>query len=165
MKIHAVIFALVAGIAIASCGGKGSNRKIMEAGEIHVSMMMKYDSVYHRLNDEKQRVSDALGTMDVSDKRRPAYESMLRSIDRGLSLIGGWESAVVGVPGVQTDIHHHHSSDHEHHHHDNDAILDNMTDQEILDLQKAYNTKLNEVVKEINTLLETIQQYDAYSPK
>ncbi len=61
------------------------------------------------------------------------------------------------VPGMAHD----HDS-HAPHTHDpaKEAIIKGMSDQEIYDLQVAYKTRLEEVTKEINNLLETIKMYD-----
>jgi hypothetical protein len=157
-RFSSVLIALVLILSFAACGGKSENRKIIEAAAIHTTFMDRYDSLYHILHDEKVRISENLSAVDQSDPRRSAYESMLRSIDRSIGLLEGWEEAVVGVPGLERP-HHHHGEGHKHNQ-DNDALMKSLSDQEILDLQKAYATRLDDVIKEINTLLGAIKIYD-----
>ncbi len=147
-------------ILLVACGGKSENRKIQEATAVHLAFMDRYDSLYHTLIDEKERIDSNLQGIESGDSRRTAYESMQRSIDKSLSLLNGWESAVVGVPGLKREHHHHGEEDH--HHNNEDEILRSMSDAEILELQKAYSVKLDELTKEITSLLDAIKQYDAH---
>ena len=147
-------------LLLAACGGKSENRKIQEAASVHMAFMDRYDSLYHTLQAEKERIEIGLQNISSDDSRRAAYESMQRSIEKSLSLLNGWENAVVGVPGLKREHHHHGEGEH-HHHEDEEALLNSMSDAEILELQKAYSSKLDELTKEITSLLDAIKQYDA----
>ncbi len=149
-------------VNLSACDGKKSNRKLQEAAEIHEEMMMQYDSIYHALLDKRKEINARID--ELAGDQRSANESMLRSINKSLSILQGWEESVIGVPGYQFE-HHHHGHDEEdghHHHHgrDNDQLLKGMKDQEVLDMQKALNSRLNEVRVEISNLLETIKAYE-----
>ncbi len=159
-RLTKAALAIVVVLSFAACGGKSENRKIKEAAAIHTTFMERYDSLYHTLLDEKKRITENLAIAEADDTRRSAYESMLRSIDKSIGLLEGWEEAVVGVPGLELPEHHHHGDGHQHHD-ENDALMKSLTDQEILELQKAYATRLDDVIKEINTLLGAIKIYDS----
>lgn len=146
---------LMMGTILSACGGKGENRKLKEAATIHAAFMQQYDSTYSALQSEKAKVEELLSTTQPSNDNFKAYESMQRSIDKSLNLLKSWEEAVVGVPGME---HVHVNAPHSHDH-AKDEIAANMSDAEILELQKAYQTRLNEVTKEINNLLDTIKMY------
>lgn len=146
---------------IASCGGKSANRKLVEAAEIHKEMMARHDSIYHALIDKRKEINERFAELGAVDKS--ANESMLRSISKSLELLHGWEASVVGVPGFEFEYHHHHAEGEEHNHdhgNKNDEILRGMSDQEVLDLQKALKGRLNEVAVEIYNLLDTIKMYE-----
>jgi hypothetical protein len=162
MSLTLMAFALIA------CDGKKENRKLKEAAAVHEDMMTRYDSLYHVLSDKKIEINSRIN--QLTDDQRSANESMLRSIAKSFNILKGWEESVVGVPGYDFDFHQHHHGeadghDHDHDHdHDhgreNDEILRGMSDQEVLDLQKALRNRFNEVSQEITTLLETIQMYE-----
>lgn len=150
-----------------ACGGKGQNRKLVEAAEIHKDMMNRYDSLYHSLKDKEKEINARIESLGPEQKS--ANESMLRSIKKSVGILDGWEESVVGVPGYEFDYHDHshgdgdHDHDHSHDHkhtRDNDELLRGMSDQEVLDLQKALNGRLKEVEVEIKNLLETIKMYE-----
>ncbi len=149
--------ALITILAVTTaCGGRGDNKKLQEAKAIHTSFMQTYDSTYFALEEEQTRVIKLIAKTPETDERYSAYQSMKRSIDKSFGLLKSWQEAVVPVPGMEHD----HDS-HAPHDHDpaREATVKGMSDQEILDLQKAYKTRLDEVSTEINNLLETIQNY------
>lgn len=152
-------------LLMVSCGGKKDNRLLKEAAAIHEETMQRYDSLYHELLDKRAEIEGRIDGL-YGDKKS-ANESMLRSIDKSLRILDGWEESVVGVPGYEFDYHHHNHGEgdgHEHHHHskrDNDQILRGMNDREVLALQKALKARLAEVSQEINNLLDTIKLYEA----
>lgn len=151
-------------LSFAACDGKKGNRKLVEAAEVHQDMMSRYDSIYHALIEKREEINQRMGGLNT--EQQSANESMLRSIDKSLNILQGWNESVVGVPGHEFEYHDHHDhadheDDHNHHHvRDNDNLLRGMSDEEVLDLQKALRTRLNEVSQEINTLLETIKMYE-----
>lgn len=145
-----VVFVLATNLQ--SCGSRGENRKIMEAAVIHRDFMQRHDSLFNALTAEKERVTGLLQTEKNKEKIQ-AYESMNRSLDRSFRLLSSWEEAVIGVPGVEHD-HNGHNHDHS-----NDDLIDDMSDKEILELQKAYSMRLDEVNKKIKELLTTIELY------
>ncbi|MCA1761925.1 MAG: hypothetical protein LC664_02850 [Flavobacteriales bacterium] len=130
------------------------NRQIKQAAEIHKDIMHRHDSLYTMLKEKKNWVTAEMES-ESNEKMISAYQSMDRSIDRGFKLLGSWESAVVGVPGVPHNHHEGHT-----HSHDED-IVDSMSDSELLDLQKAYDDRLDEVEKKIDNLMDTIDKYMA----
>jgi len=152
-----ILMLSVIGASLIACGSRGENRKLQEAAAVHTDFMTKYDSIYRSLEAERIRVNELLETTEPSNSKFPAYQSMQRSIEKGLNLLSSWETNVAPVPGMAHD----HES-HAPHTHDpaKEAIIKGMSDQEIYDLQVAYKTRLEEVTKEINNLLETIKMYD-----
>ncbi len=135
--------------------GRGQNRILKEAADIHTETMARYDSIYAALEAEKVDVEAKIARTDSADERMKAYESMIRSIDKSMGLLDGWDEAVIGVPGLkETDTSHHH------HNHQNSEKLSEMSDKEILELQKAYRNRLNEVISQVNGLLTTIKMYE-----
>ncbi len=152
-----VVLLSVVGVSLIMCGSRGDNRKLQEAAAVHSDFMTKYDSIYRSLEAERVRVNGLLETTSPTDQRFAAYQSMQRSIEKGFNLLSSWESNVAPVPGMAHD----HDS-HAPHTHDpaKDAIIKGMSDQEIYDLQVAYKTRLDEVIKEIQNLLDTIKMYD-----
>jgi hypothetical protein len=153
-----VIFVSV--IVIASCADRSQNRKIQEAAEVHIRVMERHDTLYAKLEREKGRIEKLLAEERREDRVK-VYESMLRSIKKGFRLLESWDESVVGVPGMEREHHHHEGHSHDHSHdHNSDKILSQMSDQEILDLQKAYELKLDEVSNKIHEMLTTIKMYD-----
>jgi hypothetical protein len=152
-------FLLIVLTLFASCNdsGRAKNRKLQEAAKIHEDIMTRHDSIYSKLLREKERVSEVLEEGNLSSDKQGAYESMIRSIDKSFRILGTWEESVVGVPGFE-----HHHGEHTHHDHDHasDEILDGMSDEEILELQKAYQTRLSDVIEQIEGLLTTIEMYE-----
>lgn len=146
-------FLLVA-ILVAACGDRSENRQVKQAAEIHKEIMQRHDSIYNSLTTKQKWVTEQLES-ERNEKMVSAYRSMDRSLDRGFKLLASWESAVVGVPGVPHKHHPGHT-----HSHDED-IVDRMSDKELLDLQKAYKARLDEVEKKVENLLETIDTYMA----
>ena len=135
--------------------GRGQNRILKEAAEIHTETMARYDSVYAALEAEKADVEAKIARTASTDERMKAYDSMIRSIDKSMRLLNGWDEAVIGVPGLkETDTTHHH------HDHQDHAKLSELSDKEILELQKAYRTRLNDVITQVNGLLTTIKMYE-----
>lgn len=151
-------------LLLVACGGKKDNRLLKEAAGIHEETMQRYDSMYHALLDKQSEIEARID--GLSGDKKSANESMLRSIDKGLRILEGWEESVVGVPGYEFDYHQHAHGEgdgHDHHHHDqrdNDQILRGMNDKEVLALQKALKSRLAEVSQEINNLLDTIKLYE-----
>ncbi len=152
-------------LSVSACGGKKENRQLKEAAKVHEEMMERYDSVYHALIDKRKEINERMD--QLQGEKKSANESMLRSIKKSLDLLQSWEESVIGVPGFEFEYHHHHHHDedgHDHHHHhhgrENDKLLRGMSDREVLAMQKALRTRLNEVSQEINILLETIKQYE-----
>lgn len=141
-------------IAFAACGDRSDNRQVKQAAEIHREIMQRHDSIYESLNTKQKWVSKQLES-EQDKKMISAYQSMDRSLDRGFKLLASWESAVVGVPGVP----HNHNPGHTHSH--DEDVVDRMSDKELLDLQKAYKERLDEVEKKVENLLETIDTYIA----
>lgn len=146
-----------------ACGGKGQNRKLKEAASIHEDMMTRYDSLYHTLKDKEKEINARMESLNP--EQQSANASMLRSIKKSVGIMEGWEESVVGVPGHKFEYHKHDhgDGDHDHDHRHtraNDELLRGMSDQEVLDLQKALNGRLKEVEVEIKNLLETIKMYE-----
>ncbi|MEM9051725.1 MAG: hypothetical protein AAGC47_06700 [Bacteroidota bacterium] len=157
-----LIIAAIFGIIImVSCGesGREQNRTIKKAAAIHEEILERYDSLYSALKAEDERIVAELEAGISNTKRKSAYESMKRSIDKSFRLLATWEESVVAVPGVE----HHHDHDGEHHHshdHMKEDIAESMSDKEILELQRALQVRLNEVATGIRGLLNTIEMYD-----
>jgi ABC-type nickel/cobalt efflux system permease component RcnA len=161
--------ALAVAVLATSCEGRKANQKIREAAALHTAFMEKYDALYHKLLDEKARITSAVDQPAVSEEERGYYEAILRSIDRSFVLLADWEQHVIGVPGLELDHHHHHDHDHghdHHHHHDhyNDDLLSKMSDDEILAMQRALSARLDEVSTEIETMLSAVQLYEERKP-
>jgi len=154
-----IIVVILGIIVIASCdnSGREQNRTIKEAAAIHEEILVRYDSLFEALSSENERINDALKTGISNPKRKSAYESMKRSIEKSFRLLASWEESLVSVPGVE---HHHHDGHHHHHDHSKDNIVASMSDKEILELQLALKTRLDEVATGIRGLLTTIEMYD-----
>lgn len=150
------LFLLAISLTWFACdSGRGQNRVLREAAQIHTETMARYDSVYAALEAEKTEVEAKIARTDPTDERMKAYESMIRSIDKSMRLLDGWDEAVIGVPGLKES-----NTAHHHHNHQDDAKLSELSDKEILKLQKAYRTRLNEVITQVNGLLTTIEMYE-----
>ncbi len=141
---------------LASCGGRSENRKLVEAAAIHSHILNKHDSIYSMLQDQEQKVDKKLAKLSPNDPDRVAFESMDRSIDRSYKLLESWMDAVVDVPG---SVHVHNENAPHKHDPEKERTLSGMSDQEILDLQKAYSNKLDEVGSKINELITTMDMY------
>jgi len=157
-----LIFTAMALMLLASCGetGRGQNRSVKEAAQIHEEIMTRHDSIYNALENEKNRITSKMSTYRGNEEKEKIYNAMLRSIDKSFRILGTWEESVVGVPGFE---HKHEDGDHHHHHHDHmkEDIVNEMSDKEILELQRALKTRLDEVSKEIRGLLTTIEMYES----
>lgn len=135
-----------------ACNGRSKNRKIVEAQEIHQTMMAKHDSIYKAIQIQEERVEKKLNSLSPNNPDRAAFQSMDRSIKRSYNLLDSWRENVTDVPGYgsegarETD-----SSDGE--------STDKLSDQEILDLQKAYKTKLDQIDQKIDELITTMEMY------
>jgi ABC-type nickel/cobalt efflux system permease component RcnA len=158
-----IIGLLIIGLTVLmSCGetGRSQNRAIQEAAAIHEEIMTRHDSIYDALLTKKDRIREKLDTEKPQGEMKTSYEAMIRSIDKSFRILETWEESVVGVPGFEHD--HGEGDHHHHHHHDHmkEDILKDMSDKEILELQKALKVRLDEVAKEIRGLLTTIDMYD-----
>lgn len=166
MRISSLLIIII--LILSGCGktGRSQNRSIKEAAKIHEEIMTRHDSIYSALNTEKERITTKIGTVTGNPEREKVYNAMLRSIDKSFRILGTWEESVVGVPGYE---HKHEEGEHHHHHHHDhmkEDIVNEMSDKEILEIQKALKTRLDEVAKEIRGLLTTIEMYEnnAQSP-
>jgi len=155
------VFSLV--VLTCACVNRDDNRKIIEAREIHVAMMQRYDSLQSALSKEEGKLKDLLNQESNADKRS-VYESMSRSIDRSKDLLYTWEESVIGVPGLppMDHKHHNHDGEHKHDHGQKDEVLKTLSDDEILSFQNAYATKLNELTEKVNELLTTMEMHEYY---
>ncbi|NEN25078.1 hypothetical protein G3O08_16380 [Cryomorpha ignava] len=143
-------------LLLAACGGRNENRKMVEASAIHEQILDKHDSIYSVLQEQEQRVEKKLGKLSANDPDRVAYESMMRSINRSYNLLASWMEGVADFPGSK----HIHNSDSPHKHDpEKERTMKGMSDQEILDLQKAYKTRLDEVGLKIKELITTMDMY------
>lgn len=152
-----IVLTFLATVAIViSCGGRSENRKLVEAAAIHEKMLIKHDSIYNAITIQKERVDKKLSKLSDSDQDRPAYESMNRSLDRSYNLLSSWMDGVVGVPGIE-----HNHKDGAPHTHDpvKEQTMKGLSDQEVLELQKAYSTRLDEVGLKIKELITTMDMY------
>ena len=131
-----------------SCGSRSDNRKLVEAASIHDKMMAKHDSIYGMLEEQEKRVASKLSRLSAKDPDRVAYESMNRSINRSYNLLDSWKEGLAEVPNYSQNS-------------ENGDNKNNkgMSDQKILDLQKAYSTRLDEVSRKINELITTMDMY------
>ena len=143
-------------LLLAACGGRSENRKMVEAAAIHDQVLNKHDSIYSVLQEQEIRVQRKLGKLSANDPDRVAYESMKRSIDRSYNLLESWMDGVADFPGAK---HVHNSNSPHKHDPEKDKIMKGMSDQEILDLQKAYKTRLDEVGLKIKELITTMDMY------
>ena len=131
-----------------SCGSRSENRKLVEAASIHGNMITKHDSIYSMLQDQEKRVESKLSRLSASDPDRVAYESMERSINRSYKLLESWKEGLDDVPNYSQDPENR-----------NNTNTKGMSDQKILDLQKAYSTRLDDVSRKINELITTMDMY------
>lgn len=155
-KIFLVLAFFSIAAVVISCGGRSENRKLVEAAAIHEKILDKHDSIYNALTVQKERVDKKLSQLSDSDPDRPAYESMNRSIERSYKLLNSWMEGVVGVPGVE----HKHKEGAPHTHDaDKERTMEGLSDQEILELQQAYKTRLDEVGSKIKELITTMDMY------
>lgn len=143
-------------LLFAACGGRSENRKMVEAAAIYEQILIKHDSIYNMLQKHDQRVDNILAKVPESDPDRVAYESMKRSIDRSFNLLESWMDGVAEFPGSE---HVHDSNSPHKHDHKKERLMESMSDEEILELQKAYKTRLDEVGLKINELITTIDMY------
>lgn len=156
LKIAVGVLLAVVTITATSCdGGRGQNRKLKEAAEIHRNSMARFDSVYTALEQEKAEVEAKIARTAPTDERMGAYRAMIRSIDKSMRLLDTWDKSVLGVPGLPES-----DSVHGSHGHQDLDKLSELSDKEILELQKAYSSRLNEVITEVNGLLTTIDMYE-----
>lgn len=129
-----------------SCGDRSQNRLIVEASAIHDRMITKHDSLYSMLEKQEKRVDEILTEMPESNPDRVAYESMDRSIQRSYKLLESWREALEDEPSPSN-----YSGKGEN--------SKKRSDKEILDIQKAYSTRLDEVGVKINELVTTMEMY------
>lgn len=131
-----------------SCGSRSDNRKLVEAAAIHDKMITKHDSIYNMLEEQEKRVAAKLSRLSAQDPDRVAYESMNRSIHRSYKLLESWKEGLDEVPNYSRNPEN-----------GNNKNSKGISDQKILDLQKAYNTRLDEVGRKINELITTMDMY------
>lgn len=131
-----------------SCGNRSENRKLVEAAAIHDKMITKHDSIYSMLQEQEKRVESKLSRLSQNDPDRAAYESMNRSINRSYKLLDSWKEGLAEVPNYSQNSEN-----------GNNKNSKGMSDQKILDLQKAYSTRLNDVGGKINELITTMDMY------
>lgn len=164
MRLRMIAAAAAMCAAFVACDGKAGNRQLREAAAVHEEILATHDSIYHRLADKRDEINARIDGLPPDKKS--ANESMLRSIKKSMDILNTWEESLVGVPGYEFEHHHHHDHDHgdghHHHHHgrENDKMLRGMSDKEILELQKALRSRLNEVKAEIDNLMDTIEMYE-----
>ena len=141
---------------VTACGGRSENRKMVEAAAIHEEILSKHDTIFVELQEQEKKVERKLINLSDNDPDRVAYESMKRSIDRSYKLLSTWMEGVAEFPGT-THVHDSNSP----HKHDPamERTMEGMSDQEILELQKAYKTRLDEVGLKIKELITTIDMY------
>lgn len=129
-----------------SCGNRSENKLIVEAASIHEKMIAKHDSLESMLQEQEKRVNAILDKMPASNPDRVAYESMERSINRSYELLNKWKTALDNEPSHLSYT-------------GKGENARNRSDKEILDIQKAYSTRLDEVGMKINELLTTVEMY------
>jgi uncharacterized protein len=150
-----VLFVLSLFVTVA-CIDRSQNRKLVEAAEIHRDMMAQHDSIYTMLKERENELMQKMKQVGDTDPNYEAYKSMMRSIAKGQRLLKSWREGVVGVPGME----HEHNEDVPHSHdHQNDEKLKSMSDQEILELQEAYSTRLDQLSTKIDELYTTMDMF------
>jgi len=146
---------MVAAVALFSCSSdRSEDVQIKKAAEIHLKAVAKSDSIMKILKSQKKHVQNQLKTETINANVQ-SYNAMLKSIDRSMSLLKDWNRDVVGVPGLE----HEHNHEHDHSHNHDDDMLDDLSDREILELQKAYSEHLDKIEDKISEVITTIELY------
>ena len=138
--------------ALTSCHDRSQDVQIKKAAAIHLKSAAKHDSIKTVVLETRKMVEEKLSKEEIAANQQ-SYKAMIRSLDKSLYLLETWEEDLVGVPGLEHD-----HADHKHDH-QNDDILDDMSDSEILELQKAYSDRMDQIEDKITEVIVTIQLY------
>ena len=143
-------------ILIISCTDRANDVQIKEAAKIHLKATAKQDSIRDILVKEKMKLEALLETESL-DTNKQNYKALLSGVNNGIKYLDEWSKDVIGVPGLK----HHEGHSHSH----NEEILENMSDREILELQKAYSNKLDTIGVRISEVITTIELYSQNAKK
>ncbi|NNE56179.1 MAG: hypothetical protein HKN32_09170 [Flavobacteriales bacterium] len=130
-------------LTLAACGHKDSPQ-IKEALKIHEENLALSKSFQDQLQTEidATRVAwnESLASEDTLTGVR--LENTLKMLEEKKIALDAWTASVVEIPG-----HHHHEPgepcDHDH---SQDAILENLPDEEILNMQKELKQQLDAII-------------------
>lgn len=151
-KLFSLLMLSIVITSLYSCGGRSKNQKIVEAQKIHATMLTRYDSIYSTLQDQEKRVEKKLNALSPNNPDRAAYLSMQRSIHKSYDLLQNWKQGITDVPGFSQDGAKKTQTP-------GGINPDKMSDQEILDLQKAYDEKLDQIGRKVRELMTTMDMY------
>jgi len=146
-----LVFALA--LTVVSCSSdRSKNLQIQKAADIHLKAVAKSDSIMKILVRQKKQVQKSLESETIPSNVK-SYKAMLKSLNKSITLLNDWNNDVAGVPGLE------HEHDHSHDHNHDEDILDDMSDREILELQKAYSEHLDKIEDKISEVITTIELY------
>jgi len=158
-RFKSLVVVLVGMLLIVSCSSdRTKNVQIKKAAEIHLKAIAKHDSIMDILVRQKKQVENSLESETMSSNIQ-SYKAMLKSLEKSMALLNEWDNNLVGVPGLKDEHEHGHNHSHDHTHHHNEDILDDMSDREILELQKAYSEHLDKIEDKISEVITTIELY------
>lgn len=153
LRSIAILFATV--LIVVSCSSdRTQDVQIKKAAEIHKRAIAKHDSIMAILEKQKKQVERNLETETI-DSNIQSYKAMLKSLDKSMQLLHDWDNELIGVPGVE----HNHDHGHDHNHSHKDDILDDLSDKEILEIQRAYSEHLDKIEDKISEVITTIELY------
>ena len=108
-----------------------------EANRFHERLMMIQEDVTTMLDQAKER-----------DAMKPHYEDILAKLKAIDGKYHDWMSNQVLLPGATCN--HDHDGDHDHHHHG--TSMDDLSDADHLDIQKAIREELDALMGELNAI-------------
>lgn len=160
MKRNSAILSILF-IALFGCGQPEESESLKQARKVHEQLNRLsgefHDALQMTLSEIEGEIEESMSRGDSSLAVQLArVESQLGELDVRFH---DWDATVVGIPGDACD-HDHGDHDHEGHDHDhdhgNEASLEGMSDDDILNIQEALLQEIIGIQSQFDSIVSTL---------
>lgn len=161
MRLISTISAIALVLSLISCESaekKAEKAQLKEAAAIHNQAIGIHNEVmplFKEVETQKARINSRLSELGKAAKKDEAelaaYKHAFEALGSAEMHMREWMEALVEVPGNEEHHHHEHGEGHDHHH--EHGAEPQLTAQQMLDVQKAALSSINDIKKETNEAL------------
>jgi hypothetical protein len=138
---------LMLAVAFTGCQGGEESETLKEARAMHDATHQEANRFHERLMMIQDDVTTMLDQAKDRDVMKPHYEDILAKLEAIDGKYHDWMSNQVLLPGATCN--HDHDGDHDHHH---GTSMDDLSDADHLDIQKAIREELDALMGELNAI-------------